>query len=343
MTSVKILKIHKWWSSHYGMMMAFVALVVAIGPSPPPIGTLLATLGLFTLASLGIGSFGQLLNDLADVEQDLRSGAQNLVARRGPLVRAAIFTAALAVGIIPWWWLPTTPAIAALVAAEYVLFALYSLPPIRLKDRGLLGPVADALYGYVVPNAVAVLLFAGLVGGVPGWFVAVLVAWTFLYGLEQILYHQFCDESRDRRDGIRTFVVVRGWDGAFKFLHRVVVPLEALAFVALLVGVGRFAPLIPAAFAVSVAVLFVTWSRRSLANTARLDRLPAIDGVNLVAWMAIARFVQTWLPFLAMLTLVTTHPQYLALLVPQLVLFPAPILWLRWIGLPAARRLLGPA
>lgn len=356
MTTVKVLKIHKWWTSHYGRMMAFVYLVVAASPSPPPLGAFVATLCVFTIASLGIGSFGQLLNDLTDVSQDLRSGTQNLVARRGVVARIALFAAALAVGLAPWWWLPTTPAIAALLAAEYLLFALYSLPPFRLKNRGILGPVADALYGYVVPNAVAVLLFAGLgdvaspglgdgaspalESGVSPLLVAAIAAWSFIFGLEQILHHQLVDATRDRVDGMRTFVVVRGWRPAFEVLLRVVLPLEWIAFVALLAAIAPVAPAVPACFAVSLAVLLAGWSRRSLANAARPDRMPPVDRVVVLADLAIARFTRRWLPLLALVSLVVARPEYLPLVLPHLVLFPEPVLWLCRGGVPETLRLL---
>lgn len=340
MTSVKLLKIHKWWTSHYGTMMAFVYLVVAISPSPSSHGTFLKTLGIFTLASLGIGTFGQLLNDLTDVSQDVRSGAQNLVARKGPLGRAALFAAALVVGILPWWWLPTTPLILALVAAEYVLFALYSLPPFRLKNRGILGPIADALYGYVVPNTVAVLLFARLGGGVPPWLVAVIATWAFFFGLDQIIQHQFLDESRDQLDGMKTFVVSAGWRSAFNTLLWVILPLEVLAFLALITCMGIVAPATAVASVAYLAAVLGDWSHRSLWNTKRIDRLPPIDRVHVLANLTMAGFVWRWLPLVSLIVLVAMRPSYLPLVVPHLILFPEPLMWTWHEGLPGFRRLL---
>lgn len=327
MTSVKLLKIHKWWTSHYGTMMAFVYVVVAIGPSPPSLPTFLSTLGLFTLASLGIGTFGHLLNDVYDVSQDARSGAQNLVARMGPLGRASLFTAALVAGILPWWRLQTTPAIAALIAGEYVLFMLYSIPPCRLKNRGILGSVADSLYGYVVPNTVAVLLFAQLGGGVPPWLVAAIVIWAFFFGLDKIIEHQFVDESRDQLDGMKTFVVSAGWRPAFDTLLWIILPLEVTAFLALIACLGVVAPAIGGAYIVYLTVVLGEWRHRSLANTSRVDRLSPIDRVHVLSHVAMARFIWRWLPLVSLLVLVAARPSYLPLVVPHLILFPEPLTW----------------
>ena len=340
MTGGKLLKIHKWWASHYGTMMAFVYVVTSLSPTPPSLATFLTTLGIFTVASVGIGSFGQLLNDLADIPQDLRSGSHNLVATKSVFARVAIFAAALAIGIVPWVWLPTTPAIRALIAAEYVLFAAYSLPPIRLKTRGILGAVADALYGYVVPNAVAVLLFARLANvEVPAWLLGPLVAWCFFFGLERILHHQLVDESRDSCDGITTFVVRRGWRQAFDDVLRIALPLAAASFVVLLVCLGIVAPLIPAFFVGYLVVALRHWAHTSVGGATRLERLPPVTRHYLVAELAIARFTWRWLPLLGLATLVAHRPAYLPVAVLHFLLFPEPVVWLWRTGVPEAQRL----
>lgn len=335
----KALKLHRWWASHYGTMMAFIYLVIAMSPNPPSVLVFLQTLGLFTIASLGIGTFGHLLNDLTDVVQDVRSGAQSLVARRSLFARLVLFLLTLVAAIAPWWWLPTTPAIVALLVCEFVLFALYSVPPFRWKNRGILGPVADALYGYVVPNVVGVLLFAQLGGRLPVWLLAVIAVWAFLFGFVQIVRHQLVDASRDEIDGISTFVTVRGWAAVFGILRKVVVPLEALSFFALLVCMGLFAPVIPLAFALYLFLVLRVWSRHSLGHTARLDRLSPIDQVHLVTDLAIAKFTWRWLPLLSLLDLAFVHPRYWLLVPLHLVLFPDPLVWLWREGLLELRRL----
>lgn len=344
MISRKVLKLHKWWASHFGTMLAFIYVVVAASPAPPTLRTMLWTLGVFTLASLGIGTFGQLLNDLADVQQDVRSRTHNLVASRGPLARALLFATALGVGIVPWLWLPTTPAIIALVTGEYLLFVAYSLPPMRLKHRGILGPVADALYGYVIPNAVAVLVFAKQGGvAVPTWAIVALVVWCLLFGVERIVSHQLIDEPRDRIDGISTFVVAQGWRRAFDVMLRIVVPLETIAFIVMIILLGLVAPLIPFCFVVYLVAALRAWSYRGHWNTWRLDRLPPIDRHHLVAEVVIARFTWRWLPVAALATLLIRQPGLLPLGLLHIALFPEPLVWLWRAGIPEARRLLRPA
>lgn len=340
MTTRKLLKIHRWWASHYGTMVAFIYLVLLLTPTPPSLSAVVTTFALFTAASLGIGSFGHLLNDLADVSQDLRSGAHNLVASKTAGGRIALFTAALLVGLLPWCFLPVTPAIAGLVAAEYALFMIYSLPPLRLKNRGFLGPATDAMYGYVIPNAVAVLLFSRLGHTiVPFWMMVVLVIWCFLFGLDRIIHHQLLDAAHDESAGVQTFVVRKGWGDAFRVLHMWGVPALAVASIALLGVWASTTLLVPAGFVLYAVLTLVSWSHRGLWNTCRLGNLPSIDRYHLVAERLIATFVWRWLALLALVALVIARPRYLPLVPLHVALFPAGVLWTIRHGIPEACRL----
>ncbi|MBU3665934.1 MAG: hypothetical protein FGM15_08700 [Chthoniobacterales bacterium] len=343
MTTAAPLKVDRWWASHYGMMVAFVYLVLAISPSPPTLTALLQTLALFTFASLGIGTFGHLLNDLTDVRQDSRSGAYNVLSTKGPVARFAFLTGALVAGIAPWWWLPTTPVVAALVASEFLLLVIYSVRPIRLKERGMLGVIADALYAYVVPNAFAVLLFDKLGGGgTPSWMIAAILFWCFCFGLERIIHHQLLDATRDEKEGVQTFVVRRGWVNSFRFLSIFVTPTVGLALVVLLAACATVSPLVPIAFAVHAVLVLAVWSRLSTLHDPSLGRLPPINLYHVIAERLIATFVWRWFALLSLIVLVIAHPQYLPLIPLHLMLFPGGALWALRHGIPHTWNLFRP-
>lgn len=323
MISRKILKIHKWWNSHFVVMLGVIYYILSTSPSPPPMASFLATLALFTFASIGIASFGQLLNDATDVRQDVRSGTQNLVASKGILRTAGLFLAVLVAGIVPWFWLPVTPAIVALLALEYLLFILYSVPPVRLKGRGFAGVAADALYAYVVPTAVAALVFSKLAGiRPPVMFLLSLGGWSFLYGLANILNHQLVDETRDREEGVETFVVARGWSESFDFTMQVVGWTSA-AFVILIAVAGLTNPLLPVGFVIYVVRALFSWRRGSLGHSAHIGRLPRIDRFNLVFKVVLSDFACLWFPLLSLAGLLLHAPQYLAIAVVHMVVFPS--------------------
>lgn len=322
-------------------MLAFIYLVTAFANRPPSFLSLATTLALFVITSVGIASFGQLMNDLTDIQQDVRSGASNIMAARGNAERLLLFGLVLILGIAPWFWLPRSSEIIALLAVEYLLFIFYSAPPVRLKARGLLGAVTDSLYGYVVTNAVAILVFAKRADSDLSLFALAAAIWMFVFGLGHIIQHQLIDASRDHVDGISTFVVERGWPASLGLLRNVLLPLDYLAFFGLLCVIGSRAPMIPLFFVIHLALIARWWQSKTCWDSLGFNRLSYIDQVNLLSNHGMAHFVWHWLPPLSLITLVQAHPAYLPLVIPHLLLFPKPLQVLRRQGGVIVGRLLG--
>ena len=159
--------------------------------------------GLFLVFSMTLTAYGYLINDLADVELDRRAGKPNAfhgVSRtKAALVVAAVFGVMLACGLpfarrpdfLPLW-------IAWTLAATF-----YSLPPVRLKERGVLGLIATVVAQQPIPAAMA---FAAL-GHLHTWGALVFIAYITLRGICSDVGHQMRDRERDAATGARTFAV----------------------------------------------------------------------------------------------------------------------------------------
>ena len=100
------IKVNQWWGYHYMVMLGSAYYAIYISPSLPPIGATLAKLAIFTIATIGIASFGYVINDLTDIKQDLRSGHYNIMARHDRLGRCLILVIVVLSGTLPWIWLP---------------------------------------------------------------------------------------------------------------------------------------------------------------------------------------------------------------------------------------------
>ena len=317
-----ILRAHRWWDTQLPVMMAPVYHVLAEGEPAPAVTTTLGTLLLFLVASVGIAGFGHLFNDLFDVEQDVESGAANLVAGRRPLRLAATFAVVLLLAWVPWLWLPTTPAVWALLGLEFALFILYSMPGVRLKERGILGPIADALYSWTISTAVALLVFARLGAvSVPAWASALLAAWAFVLGLRHILTHQIEDAGRDQAAGMTTFVTRHGWLPTFQILERILLPAEGLLFLAILLVIGIDAPIVPVGFLLWTALVVARERDRAVAWPAAAESAPAIHRLFFFNITLLQRFYTLWFPLLTLVLLVIRHPAYLGLAILHLLLF----------------------
>ena len=250
-TAVALVRGREWWSFKLAPIVAAFFTEVLLHGVPPGAAFLLLLRVLGTSASLA--AFGHVVNDAADVADDLRAGKRNALAAWRPWQRWALAAVLYGLAFVPWVGAPL-PAVALLVlVGEAVLLVGYSVRPVRWKERGAAGLVADALYAHVMP----VLFVAAVVrgGALPsleaGWTAAVAV-WAFAFGLRGILVHQIGDEPADRLAGARTFVVAEGRARAEAVLHRVFLA-EKAACVAAVGVLALFAPLAAALVGASVA------------------------------------------------------------------------------------------
>jgi 4-hydroxybenzoate polyprenyltransferase len=336
--AVRFLKLNRWWGSHFGTMLAFSYLATAFSPIAPSFFIFTRTLIIFVVATIGIATFGHLLNDLTDIEQDVRSNMPNTVANLGIVQRILLFGLILGLGILPWRGLPISELIIGLLIIEYSLFVIYSVPPIRLKARGIWGVVTDSLYAYVITNAIAILVFTKLSGSSMPWLVVVAASWMFIFGLGHIIQHQLIDAERDYADEINTFVISKGWNKSLRLLKKVILPLDYLLCWAFLIAVASRAPIIPLVFILNLFIAVTRWQCQTCSSLHDMIKLDSINTIHLHSNQIIAGFTWNWLPALSLLTLISYHPTYLPIAPFHFFLFPQPIRILFRQGLPAIQR-----
>jgi 1,4-dihydroxy-2-naphthoate octaprenyltransferase len=266
----------------------------------------------------GISGLAYWINDLADREVDARAGKPNLFLRLSPPIVLGLAIALVALAIVPWISiLPLTARTAGLLALELALFLAYSVPPIRLKDRGGFGAIADALYAHVNPALLAAFTFAAF-GGLPEGrlfpFVVVLGSWQLALGLRNILLHQLLDLEHDRAAGTRTWVARLGAGRGERILRRGLVPAELALFAAYAFVVAQevrtFLPGLVAFVALETWILRVRW-RRAFPLTLRDFLFNYVDD-----------FYVEWIPVLILLQLGLGDAAFLALLAVHVLLFP---------------------
>ncbi len=108
----------------------------------------------------------------------------------------------------------------------------YSVPPLRIKERGWPGVAADALAAHVFPAALALMTVAHLGAGRPrGVAVACVLAWSAAAGLRGILSHQLSTADRDAKGGLETVAHTLGRRPVERFVLFVLLPVEAAGFI----------------------------------------------------------------------------------------------------------------
>lgn len=158
---------------------------------------------LFTISSIGFAAFGYLINDLFDIESDTKAGKESLLAQLPLIKRLFLFICSLTFMLLPWCFLPTNELIFYLIGTQLLLYFLYSIPPIRLKEKPFLSIITDASYAYVIPLILCIDTFAIY------YRISVLnINWIYLIicfffaGCKNILLHQLEDIDYDRKAGI---------------------------------------------------------------------------------------------------------------------------------------------
>ncbi|HEX3551416.1 MAG TPA: hypothetical protein VHT53_13610 [Candidatus Elarobacter sp.] len=226
-----LVRAHAWWYNK--VPISFATVLLLLDGRRASWGGGMALLAV-VLTVCAVGNYGYALNDLFDLDEDARAGRVNAAAgigvrRSWAIVAAsaacAVAFGALAAGIIG----------AAITLLELCLPLAYSVPPLRVKERGWLGVVADALAAHVYPAVLALFAVAAWTGRPIGTALAACaVAWSAAAGLRGILTHLLHTAERDRRAGLRT-IVDAGALRLERLITALLLPIELLGFGGMLV------------------------------------------------------------------------------------------------------------
>jgi len=191
------------WREWVQSKLLFVAAATLLLAPDAPFLHVLAALGTVSLwAACGYAS-----NEIADRTSDARAGKRNRAAALdgSATVAFVVASAGLALGWSFAWAAGAAGPVA--VAGGLALAHVYSHPPLRLKERGLVGLVAAAAAQWLLPVvAVAALRADGWMRPAT-WAVALL---GLALGIRWMGVHQMHDRDADRRAAVRTFGATGG-------------------------------------------------------------------------------------------------------------------------------------
>jgi 4-hydroxybenzoate polyprenyltransferase len=192
------LRLSRWRDWCTSKLTYIGATIVLLAPPESSVMVLLALVG--TIATWA--AFGYSVNEVADRHCDQQAGKTN---RAAPLSRASwslflLLTAGSSLGLTLLW--SADAAAPALVLAGLVLSAGYSLPPLRLKERGVMGLVGAASAQWVLlVLAVAAIQPRGWLRP-DAWCLAML---GLAIGMRWIAVHQLRDAPGDQKAGVQTY------------------------------------------------------------------------------------------------------------------------------------------
>lgn len=204
---VRLVRIREWWDKL--LHVAGGAFLLWSFGEEAGTGTYSFVVYVAGVACLLAGGYA--INEVADFSQDRMSGrdsGQGITARSHSLIAAL---AAIASGMFLLLSITddTLPRVIAVLTV--VLGVEYSLPPLRLKERGTWGVIAGA----VTQRPALFLIFVAMQGAW-NWLGAVLTVWLLCGGIIGMLGHQLLDCHNDKAAGVSTFVTEHGSGAALR-------------------------------------------------------------------------------------------------------------------------------
>ncbi len=303
-----------WWFSKVPPLLAVAYLdILRIGCDSSRGALLLAC---FLCSISGVASYGHVVNDAFDVEADLRAGKHNHMAdaswTRRFLFCATFLAAGFAPALVAHYSIPTL----ILLAVNLLWPTIYSLPVVRLKERGIAGLACDALGSHVTPTLLALSMF-GMTSPQSGLsFPVVMTIWAAALGIKGILHHQILDRANDIRSGTATFATRSRPERMSRFLTFFNLYFELPISAVLVFSTWGWAPFVAAAFVIYCVVEMIKY------------RLGFEFALTSEAWMirrsvpfANESFYVLWLPLGAAVQLAASEPVWMWLPVVHALLF----------------------
>jgi len=226
MTSIRKLIGYRGWKvwmsydMHICLLAIFYILLVDNLFRPLDSLVLISSLGFYFM-------YGFLINDFFDMPYDIAAGKRKVVQELPKNIFIAIILAVIFVSALHLLYLKEPLYIAAYVIS-YILATLYSVPPIRFKERGFAGIVVNGLIEKMLPVLAVFAFFIYF-----GIDTLIFLATSFFIGIVDILSHQIYDYEDDLKNGIHTFVVNIGIDNGLNIFKSFITPFSAILIIIL--------------------------------------------------------------------------------------------------------------
>ncbi len=305
-----ISRANDWKASFVPFVMGFVYLWLLIFQLKPTKQT--GFLCLFSLlTTIGFASFGYLINEFFDQDEDKRAGKLNRFETIGVGLSSILFITSILLTFLPWIYLPSNKWTWVLICFEIGSFLLYSIPPYRLKRFPLISCVFDASYAYLIPIILSMYTFS--IHAEKSLFTSHLI-WlaipAFFIGFRNIVLHQIKDVIGDFHANRKTLPMLIGKFELFNLLS-VSLFFEVFSFIVFLEWMFpdfHLGVLFMVYISIKSFVFFTDKEPKSSKN--EFDFFSLVDG-----------FYQIWLPLVLLIFLTISYENWSVLWGLQLVLF----------------------
>lgn len=240
----KAFRFEDWWFSKIPPLLA-VALFLLL-PGDLPLAESLLTIFCVFVSIICVAAYGYILNDVFDVESDALAGKLNSMSTRSGWQRFLACFLPLVLGFVPGLFAHYPPWGWGLLALNCLWPTVYSVPPIRIKERGFGGILLDAAGAHVTPTLFVLVVLSDSFQNAESLGIlrfATIACWSAVLGLKGILYHQLADWSNDEASATKTWARSMKREHLARFLPRFNIAVEFPANVALVLAFLPWSPL----------------------------------------------------------------------------------------------------
>lgn len=315
--AARSIRYNDWWQTKvpflFGIFLWHIGLSYSFAATP-----FFSLLAIFCWI-IGAAGFGYFVNDLFDIEQDKAAGKPNMAERFSKGKRVGIIIGLLLMALLPWINLSSNPVALSLVVLHLLSFVVYSVPPIRFKERYFLGSINDALYSFALPVVIVSATVADITGPAQwSWpLLGLLFAWGFASGMRNITQHHILDRKEDARSETKNVVNTFGLRLHVNLIRTLWLPLELIFFIAYVWLWGR----LPVVICIGM-LLYTLWG---LLPVVRINLRKGGFKFDL-GLFSINGFYEHVLPMIMLGWLIVQDPWYLLVLILWQILIPNPII-----------------
>lgn len=311
---LEVFRSNDWWGYKLPPLFGFAYLIIHLHGTP--LGQSWQILAFLLFWMIGAAGFGYYSNDVFDVEEDRVAGKENSAASHSWHVKALLMTVLAMMALLPWI-IYLRPAVLVLAVIHLLLFLVYSMHPIRIKQRGAIGVFADAVYAHLLPTIIVIFAVwpeSAPVSGSQWVLCATLLLWQFILGVRGIIEHQIADFDVDKKAGSSNFVQRIGVEQALNWDSGVLLKLEVFALMLFLLALLWNIPVIASIVLITLFIMYMLKPFGEGLMKYRPDNRSIVNrGLNQIQEMV--------LPLIFLSSICTQHSDYLVIAIFHIGVF----------------------
>ncbi len=229
----RFIRAYEWWNYKIPIPLG-IALALA-GMQDISICYLFLPFVTIVASGIVLAVYASVFNDFMDVAQDKLAGKTTpMMSLSGWQRKLIIFLSVSSICLLAFKLFPLHVPFEIFILI-WILYTAYSLPPVRLKERGATGVLTIAVGEHLLANLLAIFVVVEITGcsiSMP-WLCLVCI-WSVAYGMRGIIWHQLCDLDNDIKASVSTLGVRIGRRSLQRLAEWCIFPIEVVSFLALL-------------------------------------------------------------------------------------------------------------